>query len=214
MAELYPSNGWTSQSLCDGGDILFTHEHSSEVAPRGETSQAPPPHWYAIYTRPSHEKSVVKHFGVRDIECYLPSYRTTRRWKNRLKVELELPLFPSYVFARFPWSRHGNVLEVPSVVSIVGNRREALPLRHDEIQSLRAGLEHRRAEPHPSLHVGERARIASGPLEGIEGIVVRRSNGLRVVLSLQQIVKSVAVEMRSVAVEVEECDLEWLDNKR
>ncbi len=190
---------------------LFTQEHSSEAIPRGETSQTPQQEWYAIYTRPSHEKSVVKHFGVREIECYLPSYRTVRRWKNRLRVELELPLFPSYVFARFPWSRHVNVLEVPSVVSIVGNRREALPLRHDEILSLRAGLEHRRAEPHPCLHVGQRARIASGPMEGFEGIVVRRSNGLRVVLSLQQIVKSVAVEMRSVAVEVQECDLEWVE---
>ena len=176
-------------------------------------SEAPQPDWYAIYTRPSHEKSVVKHFAAREIECYLPSYRTTRRWKNRCKVELELPLFPSYVFARFPWCRHVNVLEVPSVVSIVGNGREALPLRHSEIQSLRAGLDLRRAEPHPNLQIGERARIARGPLEGLEGIVVRRSNGLRVVLSLQQIIRSVAAEMRSVAVEVEECDLELLGNR-
>ena len=153
---------------------------------------------------------MAKHFAVREIECYLPSYRTTRRWKNRMKVELELPLFPGYVFARFPWSRHGAVLGVPSVVSIVGNGRGALPLRHSEIVSLRAGLALRRAEPHPALHIGERARIVRGPLEGFEGVVVRRSNGLRVVLSLQQIVKSVAIEMRSVAVEVEESDLELI----
>ena len=172
-----------------------------------------PPDWYAIYTRPSHEKNVARHFAVREIECYLPSYRTTRRWKNRQKVQLELPLFPGYVFARFPWSRHASVLEVSSVVSIVGNGREALPMRQDEIQLLRVGLERRRAEPHPNLHVGDRARIASGPLEGLEGIVIRRSNGLRVVLSLQQIVKGACVDMRSVAVEADECDLEWLGNK-
>ena len=176
-------------------------------------SHLPPPDWYAIYTRPSHEKSVVKHFEVREIECYLPSYRTTRRWRNRLKVELELPLFPGYVFARFPWSRHTSVLEVSSVVSIVGNGREALPLRQDEIESLRAGLERRHAEPHPNLHIGQRARIASGPLEGFEGIVVRRSNGLRVVLSLQQFIRGASAEMKSVAVEVEECDLERLGNR-
>jgi len=194
------------------GALTTPHYSSEAVAARG-INNAPPPDWYAIYTRSSHEKSVVRHFSVREIECYLPSYRTTRRWKNRLKVELELPLFPGYVFARFPWSRHASVLEVSSVVCIVGNGREALPLRQDEIQSLRTGLERRRAEPHPNIHVGERARIASGPLEGFEGIAVRRSNGLRVVLSLQQIVKNAPVEMPSVAVEVEECDLEWLGKK-
>ena len=192
---------------------LITQPRGSEHRPSSDMSRTPPPDWYAIYTRPSHEKSVVKHFAVREIECYLPSYRTTRRWRNRLKVEVELPLFPGYVFARFPWSRHASVLEVSSVVSIVGNGREALPLGQDEIQLLRAGLERRRAEPHPNLHIGERARIASGPLEGFEGIVVRRSNALRVVLSLQQIVKGASVAMKSVAVEVEECDLEWLGNR-
>jgi transcription antitermination factor NusG len=168
-------------------------------------TEAPLVNWYAIYTRPSHEKRVVEHFGLRAIECYLPSYRTTRRWKNRCKVELELPLFPGYVFARFSWQQHVSVLEVPSVVSIVGNGREALPLSHAEIDSLRTGLGLRRAEPHPYLNVGERARILRGPLEGFQGIVLRRNNGLRVVLTLQQIMKSVAVE-------VEECDLELLGN--
>jgi transcription antitermination factor NusG len=191
-------------------DVLFTDDHSREAALSWPTADFPQADWYAIYTRPSHEKRVIKYFALREIECYLPSYRTTRRWKNRCKVELELPLFPGYVFARFSWSRHIAVLEVPSVVSIVGNGREALPLRHSEILSLRAGLELRRAEPHPNLNIGERARILRGPLEGIEGIVVRRNNGLRVVLSLQQIIRGVAVEMRSVAVEVEECDLALL----
>jgi len=204
MAKLYPAME----------SALNTQRHIRELPPVGEMHAVPPPDWYAIYTRPSHEKSVVKHFGVREIECYLPSYRTTRRWKNRLKVELELPLFPGYVFARFPWSRHASVLEVSSVVSIVGNGREALPLRQDEIQALRTGLERRRAEPHSNLVVGDRARIANGALEGFEGIVVRRSNGLRVVLSLQQIVNCAPMEMPSVAVEVEECDLEWLGHRR
>jgi len=217
MAELYPA----MESA-----FVVSQQRSGEIFPAGEGAQnlhpceptagvraIPPPEWYAVYTRPSHEKSVVKQFAVREIDCYLPSYRTTRRWRNRQKVELELPLFPGYVFARFPWSRHASVLEVSSVVSIVGNGREALRMRQDEIQSLRLGLERRRAEPHPNLHVGDRARIASGPLEGFEGIVARRSNGLRMVLSLQQLVKGACVDMKSVAVEVEECDLEWLGNK-
>ena len=176
---------------------------SSEVSTLSPVANAPLLNWYAIYTRPSHEKRVAEHCALREIECYLPSYRTTSRWKNRCKVELELPLFPCYVFVRFQWRQHVRVLEVPSVVSIVGNGREPLPLQHSEIVSLRAGLDLYRAEPHAYLNIGERARIKFGPLAGLEGVVVRKNNGLRVVLTLQQIMKSVAVE-------VEECDLELL----
>lgn len=168
-----------------------------------KVSSANAPNWYAVYTRPSHEKQVVKHFASREIECYLPSFRTTRRWKNRRKVELELPLFPCYVFARFQWSQHVRVLEVPGVVLVVSNGREPLPLRSSEIESLRAGLHLHRAVPHPHLAIGQRARIKFGPLAGFEGIVMRKSNGLRVILTLLQIMKSVSLE-------VEEYDLELL----
>jgi len=174
---------------------LSTGHISSELPMTWPIADAPPSDWYAIYTRPSHEKRVVEHLALREIDCYLPSYRTTRRWKNRCKVELELPLFPSYVFASFPWLRRARVLEVPSVLSIVGNGREPLPLSNSEIGSLRAGLELLRAEPHPYLNIGVRARIKSGPLTGFEGIVVRKINGVRVILTLQQIMKSVAVEV-------------------
>lgn len=176
---------------------------SSEVQPFCAATVIGQLNWYAIYTRPSHEKRVAEHCEVREIECYLPSYRTTRRWKNRCKVELELPLFPGYVFVRLFWREHVRVLELPSVLSIVGNGREPLPLEHSEIASLRAGLVLYRAEPHPYLNIGERARIKSGPFTGLEGVVVRKNNGLRVVLTLQQIMKSVAIE-------VEERDLELL----
>jgi transcription antitermination factor NusG len=185
------------------GETLSTGHITCEVSTHWPIANAPHLNWYAIYTRPSHEKRVLEHFALREIEYYWPSYRTTHHWKNRCKVELELPLFPGYLFARFQWCQHVRVLEVPSVVSIVGNGREPLPLQHSEIESLRAGLDLRRAEPHPYLNVGERARIKFGPLAGFEGIVVRKTNGLRVVLTLQQIMKSVAVE-------VEECDLELL----
>ena len=77
-----------------------------------------------------------------------------------------------------------------SSAAILGNGREALPLQHSEIEPLRAGLKLRRAEPHPYLNIGERARILRGPLEGFEGIVERRNNGLWVVLTLQEIMKS------------------------
>jgi transcription antitermination factor NusG len=187
------------------GETLSTGYINGEAPAPWPTPNAPHSNWYAIYTRPSHEKRVAEHFALREIECYFPSYRTTRRWKNRCKVELELPLFPGYVFARFQWCQRIHVLEVPSVVSIIGNGREPLPLQHSEIAALRAGLDLHRAEPHPYLNIGERVRIKLGPLTGFEGIVVRKTNGLRVILTLQQIMKSVAVE-------IEEHDLELLGN--
>ncbi|PSH03993.1 MAG: hypothetical protein CXZ00_09280 [Acidobacteria bacterium] len=169
------------------------------ILPDPVTESSPP--WYAIYTRPSHEKRVTEQIASREIQCYLPSCRVTRRWKNRCKVELELPLFPCYVFARFSWDQHARVLAIPSVVSIVGNGRVPVPLQDSEMRSLREGLTHHRAEPHSYLDVGERVRIKAGPLAGFEGILTRKNNGLRVILTLAQI-------MRSIAIEVEEFDLE------
>ena len=153
------------------------------------------------YTKHSHEKRVGDHFSSRGIEFFFPSYRTTHRWKNRCKVELELPLFPTYIFARVAWSEHARVLAVPSVLSIVSNRRQPMPLSESEIEALRSSLRLVRTQPHPYLNVGERVRIKSGPLTGMEGIVLREGNGLRVVLTIELI-------MQSIVVEVEQWDLE------
>jgi transcription antitermination factor NusG len=190
------------------GDNLSTACNSSDLSTYWTATGAVPlthVNWYAVYTRPSHEKRVAERLASRGIECYLPSYRTIHQRKNRCKVQLELPLFPCYVFVRFRWEQHVRVREDSSVVSIVGNGREPLPLQHSEMTRLREGLEQRHAEPHPYLNIGERARIKRGPLTGFDGIVARKNNGLRVILTLREIMKSVAVE-------VDECDLELLGN--
>jgi transcription antitermination factor NusG len=150
--------------------------------------------WFAVYTAPRHEKRVASHFGQRHIECYLPLYQVSHRWKNRRTMELELPLFPGYIFVRIGASERIRVLEVPGVVSIVGGR-EPVPLPEFEIESLRAGLHLRKSAPHPYLVVGERARIRTGALAGMEGVLIRKKNNLRVVLTLDMIMQSVAVEV-------------------
>jgi transcription antitermination factor NusG len=157
-----------------------------------------PSRWFAVYTTPNHEKRVTAHFGLRGIESYLPLYRAKRRWKNGCTVTLELPLFPGYVFVHIAPGERVRVLEVPSVLWIVGNGREPLPLPDVDIESLRAGLGARGAQPHPYLTQGHRARIRCGPLLGWEGVVLwtkGESRNLRVVLSLDAIMKSVAVEV-------------------
>jgi transcription antitermination factor NusG len=159
--------------------------------------------WFTAYTAPRHEKRVAEHFQQRQIESFLPLYSSRRRWKDGSKTILELPLFPSYIFVRIALENRVRVLEVPGVVSLVCCGKNPVSLADSEVERLREGLHLRHAEPHPFLVIGERVRIRVGPLAGMEGVLLRENNNLRVVLTLGQI-------MRSVAVEVDRSDLEQI----
>jgi transcription antitermination factor NusG len=151
--------------------------------------------WFAAYTTSCREKSVVEHCHVRGIDCFLATYRSTRRWKNGCTVNLERPLFPGYVFVRVNHKHRVQVLEVPGVVSIVGAARQPTPLPDADIEALRNGIHLLKAEPHGYLKVGDKARIRNGPLAGMTGILVRKKNTLRVVLTIELIMKSISVEV-------------------
>ena len=154
------------------------------------------PKWFAVHTSPRHEKRVERHLSQRDVEHYLPLYRSLRKWRNGLKVTLDLPLFPGYIFVRIQRTDRVRVLKVPGVLAIVsGAAGEMAPLPEGEVEALRSGLHLRQAEPHPLLTVGQRVRIRSGALAGMEGVVVRKKNSLRVVLTMDLIMQSVAVEV-------------------
>ena len=154
------------------------------------------PLWFAAYTSPRHEKRVEQYLCQREVEHYLPVYRTPRKWRNGLKVILDLPLFPGYIFVRIKRTERVRVLEVPGVLALVGGTgREPAPLPDADINALRSGLHLRHAEPHPLLTVGQRARIRSGALAGLEGVVVRKKNSFRVVLTMDLIMQSIAVEV-------------------
>lgn len=153
------------------------------------------PQWFAAYTTTRHEKAVAEHFAMREIEAFLPLYRTQRLWKNGCKMNLELPLFPSYVFVRVPARERVRVLEIPGVLSLVSSAGKPVPLRDADIEALRSSLPFIRCEPHPYLVIGERVRIKAGSLEDMEGILLRKKGMLRVVISLDLIMKSVAVEV-------------------
>jgi transcription antitermination factor NusG len=151
--------------------------------------------WYAAYTCANHEKRVAKQLEERSVEHFLPLYGSVRRWKDR-RVQLDLPLFPGYVFVRLVLRNRLRVLQIPSVVRLVGFNGHPTPLPDDEMEALRNGLAQRlRAEPHPSLTVGRRVRMVSGPLKGIEGMLVRKKGALRLILSINAIMRSVAVEV-------------------
>jgi transcription antitermination factor NusG len=183
-------------------ETVQASSHSLELPPDAQSA----PKWFAVYTNARHEKRVEQHLSIRQIEHYLPLYRVQRKWSNGLRVTLDLPLFPGYIFVRIQRAQRVRVLEVPSVLAIVGGTGgEPASLPEADIEALRSGLSMRRVEPHPLLKVGQRARIRSGAFAGMEGVVVRKKNSFRVVLTLDAI-------MQSFAVEVDGKELEPLDS--
>jgi transcription antitermination factor NusG len=181
--------------VSDGAKLYLPHFAEQVLEPAAETN------WYALYTCPRHEKCVAHEIEHRSIPCFLPMYRSLRRWKDRRK-ELELALFPGYVFARFALADRLRVLKLPSVVRLVSFNGQPAALPQGEIEALRERLSCGRCvEPHPYLRVGRRVRVSCGPMQGLEGIIVRRKDRCRLVFSLDLI-------MRSVAVEVDESDVE------
>jgi len=158
--------------------------------------------WFAVYTSSRHEKRVSQHLGHREIEHFLPLFQSQRKWRDGSRVTLDLPLFPGYLFVRIERSQRGSVLSVPGALAVVGGTaREPMPLADAVIEALQHGLIEKKVEPHPLLTIGQKVRICSGPFSGMEGLVQRRRSGFRVVLTLEQI-------MQSIAVEVDEADVE------
>ncbi len=157
--------------------------------------------WYALYTCPRHEKLVAEQIKRRSFTCFLPVYRSVRRWKDRRK-ELELALFPGYVFVQMDLQKKVKVLEVPGAVRLVSFNGQPAALPASEIETLKNRLSGARGvEPHPYLRAGHRVRVRSGAMQGLEGIIVRRKDRCRIVFSIDLL-------KRSVAVEVDEADVE------
>jgi len=173
----------------------------SQKAPKQLPAEYYEPHWYAAYTCANHEKRVTEQLAERYVEYFLPQYQSVRRWKDR-RVKLQFPLFPGYVFVRLALRDRLRVLQIPSVVRLVGFDGHPSALPDKEIEVLRASVSAQiRAEPHPYLTVGRRVRIKRGPLEGVEGILVRKRNALRLVLSIDLIAGSAAVEVEAADIE-------------
>jgi transcription antitermination factor NusG len=156
-----------------------------------------PAHWYAVYTRSHFERQAALEIAGRGIESYLPSYEEEHQWKDR-KKRVALPLFPGYLFVRIrdvPPDRL-SVLQARGVARIVGSPGHIDQVRDDEIDAVKRVLETRLAcHKHPFLRAGMRVRVKRGPLEGLEGFLVRVKNLARLVISVNLIAQSVATEI-------------------
>lgn len=158
--------------------------------------------WFALYTTSRHEKRIAQHLSQREIEHYLPLYQADRKWRDGSRVTLDLPLFPGYIFVRIQRSQRVSVLSIPGALAVVGGTGgEPAPLPDSAIDALRVGLQQHHIEPHPLLRVGQFARIRSGAFAGMEGVIVRKKSGFRVVLTLEQVMQSVAIELAEEDVE-------------
>jgi transcription antitermination factor NusG len=151
--------------------------------------------WFAVYTVPQNEKSAARHLALREFESFLPTYPAVRVWKNRQRVQLSLPLFPSYLFVRISRSDRSAVLGSPGILRIIGNAREPLPVADSIIEFLRSDLCAGKAEPFHELVVGQKVRICSGAMRGLEGVLVRKNNNSRFVLTVDLINQHAAVEI-------------------
>jgi transcription antitermination factor NusG len=178
---------------------------STSIAPSTSTHLCIPadsqPFWYAAYTRANHERHVANQLAERGVENFLPKYESMRKWKDR-KIRLQLPLFPGYVFVHLALVNRLQVLQVPGVVCLVSFAGKPAAVPEEEFTRIRDFLSKGfRAQPHPYLKVGRRVRVRSGPFQGLQGIVVRWKNSTRLVISLDLIQRSMAVDVEGACLE-------------
>jgi transcription antitermination factor NusG len=151
--------------------------------------------WWALYTRHQHEKVVADMLEAKGFEVFLPLYESVRQWKDRSK-KLLLPLFPCYVFVRGGLNHRLQAVMTPGVHMILSHGERVALIPEEEIEAIRKVVEEPcRVEPHPFLRCGERVRVTRGCLEGVEGILTRKKSSYRLVLSVDTLAQSVAVEI-------------------
>ncbi len=174
----------------------------------GETGGKEPdttPRWYACYTRARHEKRVERQLEERGFESWLPVVERDRQWSDRTK-RVEFPVFPSYVFCRFPASRIHEILTVPGVSTVVRIDGRPAAIRDEEMENIRRfvdalGSSQLEPEPVPFIREGQPVRVVDGPFEGVTGIAVERRGRRRVLVGLDAIRQGFEVDVPAASLE-------------
>jgi transcription antitermination factor NusG len=160
-----------------------------------------PAAWHVLYTRHQHEKKVHQILTSKGFHTFLPLYQTAHEWKDRTKV-LSLPLFPCYVFLNGGLERRLDIMTTPGIHALVSTSGEPATVPLAEIEAIRRAIESgAQVEPHPFLKCGDRVRVKRGPLEGLQGILVRKKNLYRLVLSVEMLGRAAAVEIDALLIE-------------
>ena len=157
--------------------------------------------WWALYTRHQHEKTVAEMLSAKGFEVFLPLYESTRYWKDRCKV-ISLPLFPCYVFIRGELDRQLQAVTTPGVHMVLGSGDGIALIPNGDIEAIRKIVqEPSQVEPHLFLTCGERVRVIRGCLQGIEGILLRKKNLSRLIVSVDMLAQAMVVEIDASDVE-------------
>jgi transcription antitermination factor NusG len=158
--------------------------------------------WLAAYTKSRHETAVARQLEAKAVPFLLPTYVKSSRWSDRIK-QVPAPLFPSYVFVNVNDEERVRVLQTVGVVSFVSMAGRPSTLCEDEVKLLQECAAHPQVfEPHPFLCVGQRVRVKHGPFAGREGVLTFKKNSARLVISVEQLMRSVSVEIAGADVEV------------
>jgi transcription antitermination factor NusG len=161
----------------------------------GIQSAVDAPNWYALFTRHQNEKSVAIALSNKGYEVYLPLYRSVRRWRDRAK-QIMLPLFPCYVFICRGMDRQLQIITTPGVIQIVGLGGHPAIVPQTQLDAVRQIIEScLYVETHPYLQCGDRVRVKAGPLMGLEGILTRKKGVAQLVVSMEMLGRSAAVEI-------------------
>jgi transcription antitermination factor NusG len=189
---------WVTDDCDSEGEALST---SNQILQFPDAALAPESnqveHWYALQTRARHEKIVAERLGTRGVQTFLPTATEVHRWSDR-KKKVEVPLFSCYLFARLAATKLDRlrVLCVDGVFSFVGRRGEGIPIPDEQIEAVRALVESQLlCSSHPFLKIGQRVRIRSGSLDGLEGILVSRNGDSTLVISVDAIQRSLSVRV-------------------
>lgn len=152
------------------------------------------PRWYVAYTLPRHEKAVASRLTSQGVEPYLPLYSTMRNWNHR-RVEVDLPLFPGYVFVRMLRSDRIRILSRPGIIRLLSANGDLAIFPDEEMESIRSSLATWKARPYPFLTSGKQIRIRQGPFAGLEGTILRRKGKMRLLININIIQSAMLLEL-------------------
>jgi transcription antitermination factor NusG len=176
------------------------HEDLSNAAPMA--GRLP---WFALHVQTRYEAGVSAHLQGMGYQDFLPLCRTRTRWSDRTK-KVDTPLFPGYLFCRFDPQYRLPILKTPGVIQIVGSRKQPIPVEENEIEAIQAAAgSGTPCQPYPYLQVGETVQIESGPLRGLEGILVEVRGNRHLILSVTLLQRSVAVKVEAGVVRCARC---------
>jgi transcription antitermination factor NusG len=153
--------------------------------------------WFAVQVRPRHELTTATILRNKGLEEFVPIYISRRQWSDR-KKDLVLPLFTGYVFCNFSIEDKLTVVTTPGVIRIVGSSRGPSPIADHEIASIKTAAQlPAKVHPYPYLAIGTRVKVREGPFAGLEGILANYKNRSQLVLSLDLVQRSMAIEVDS-----------------